>query len=95
MGSCWGITAIDVDNDGWIDLAAVGERCRRCRGTAAAAHRDGRFADVSAAASGSLRPAARALVTRTPTAMAMRTSSSHKTTPADLLKNNGGGRLCD
>ena len=22
----WGITAIDIDNDGWIDLAAVGER---------------------------------------------------------------------
>ena len=50
----WGITAIDVDNDGWIDLAAVGERDSTGASGEMVLLRnlgDGRFADVTAAAS--------------------------------------------
>ncbi|PYS21886.1 MAG: hypothetical protein DMG11_27380, partial [Acidobacteria bacterium] len=49
----WGITAIDIDNDGWIDLAAVGERDAAGSGEMLLLRNlgDGRFADVTAAAS--------------------------------------------
>ena len=49
----WGITAIDIDNDGWIDLAAVGERDAAGAGEILLLRNlgDGRFADVTAAAS--------------------------------------------
>ena len=49
----WGITAVDVDNDGWIDLAAVGEREAGGAGEMLLLRNlgDGRFADVTAAAS--------------------------------------------
>jgi Flp pilus assembly protein TadD len=50
----WGITAIDVDNDGWIDLAAVGERDTAGDSGEAVLLRnlgDGRFSDMTSAAS--------------------------------------------
>ncbi len=49
----WGLTAIDIDNDGWIDLAAVGERDAAGTGEIVLLRNlgDGRFADVTAAAS--------------------------------------------
>jgi Tfp pilus assembly protein PilF len=49
----WGITAVDVDNDGWIDLALVGERDAGGTGEVMLLRNlgDGHFADVTAAAS--------------------------------------------
>jgi tetratricopeptide (TPR) repeat protein len=47
----WGITALDIDNDGWIDLAAVGERDAAGSSGGILLLRnlgDGRFADVTA-----------------------------------------------
>jgi tetratricopeptide (TPR) repeat protein len=49
----WGIAAVDVDNDGWIDLAVVGERDAGGTGEIMLLRNlgDGHFADVTAAAS--------------------------------------------
>ena len=49
----WGITATDVDNDGWIDLAVVGEKDAGGTGAIMLLRNlgDGHFADVTAAAS--------------------------------------------
>jgi len=49
----WGLTAIDFDNDGWIDLVAVGERDAAGSGEVVLLRNlgDGRFVDVTAAAS--------------------------------------------
>ena len=47
----WGINALDMDNDGWIDLAAVGERDAAGNSSEILLLRnlgDGRFADVTA-----------------------------------------------
>ncbi|HLH31335.1 MAG TPA: CRTAC1 family protein, partial [Terriglobia bacterium] len=48
----WGITAVDIDNDGWIDLALVGERDAAGTGAIMLLRNlgDGHFADVTAAA---------------------------------------------
>src|SRR5262249_6978861 len=54
----WGITAIDADNDGWTDLAVVGERDTGGSGEIMLLRNlgNGHFADVTAAASlGSVR----------------------------------------
>jgi tetratricopeptide (TPR) repeat protein len=49
----WGITVLDVDNDGWLDLAVVGERDAGGIGEIMLLRNlgDGHFADVTAAAS--------------------------------------------
>jgi tetratricopeptide (TPR) repeat protein len=49
----WGITAVDIDNDGWTDLAIVGERDAAGNGEIMLLRNlgDGHFADVTAAAS--------------------------------------------
>jgi Flp pilus assembly protein TadD len=49
----WGITAVDLDNDGWLDLAVVGERDAAGTGEIMLLRNmgDGRFTNVTAAAS--------------------------------------------
>jgi tetratricopeptide (TPR) repeat protein len=93
----WGITAIDVDNDGWIDLAVAGERDTSGTGELLLLRNlgDGRFADVSAAASlRSLRlTRPRALVSADvdgdgDTDLLLTQSGAAPV----LLKNNGGNR---
>ena len=43
----WGLTAIDIDNDGWVDLAAIVETSAGPRVRVFRNMGDGRFADVS------------------------------------------------
>jgi tetratricopeptide (TPR) repeat protein len=45
----WGVTAVDIDNDGWIDLAAVVETSAGPRIKVFRNHGDGSFEDVSRA----------------------------------------------
>jgi tetratricopeptide (TPR) repeat protein len=49
----WGLTAIDIDNDGWVDIAVVGERDTTGAGEIMLLRNlgDGHFADVTATAS--------------------------------------------
>ena len=94
----WGITAIDVDNDGWIDLAAVGERDAGGNSGEVLLLRnlgDGRFSDVTPAASLRAIPLAR------PRALASADADGDGDAdlivtqaggPPLLLKNNGGNR---
>lgn len=45
----WGLTAIDIDNDGWIDLAVIGETSAGARVKVFRNKGDGTFEDVSRA----------------------------------------------
>jgi len=47
IGRAWGVTPIDVDNDGWIDLAVVVETAKGSEVRVFRNRRDGGFEDVS------------------------------------------------
>jgi tetratricopeptide (TPR) repeat protein len=93
----WGLTAIDLDNDGWVDLVAAGERDAAGSGEVLLLRNlgDGRFADVTSAA------ALRAIRLDQPRALAGADVDGDGDTDLVItqnggtplvLKNNGGNR---
>ena len=61
----WGVSAVDVDNDGWLDLAAVGERDEQHGELRVLRNLGGeRFADVSSDGRRNDAPAAAARADR-------------------------------